>query len=295
MPILNRANDGMLSLLIPLFRCLQSQGPMLRAELLALCAPAGAPFRAAEPLTRTLNTWLNLGLFCRAAGVDDQTLELATEFESITDPTGREFRCRLRSLVLSETNNSDLTAFGGAADLTRALAWLLAEDVYALPDKGAGIIARDASRFGSTDSSPFRNNMANWPTFPEWAVFLGFGWYGATGLTLDPTGAVRDCLGDIFGGRQQLGIGEFVRRLGACLPVLDAGRIRTAVLGQIPNWSPYGEPDLSVGLSRALIRLTPTHLTLDRRADAPRTMRILGRARRVLGQVTHVQRMEVST
>ena len=287
MSILNRGNDGLLSLLIALYRCLRSQGPLPRRNLVALCAPPalGDP----DQLGKTLRNWTKLGFFLQQGDGDEAEVSLAGPFQELAETPDQEFRCRLRALVFSEANNQNLTNRDFAADFTRALAWLLGQDVYSLPTDRNEIVALDLDYFQTTEP-PFANNPMNWPAFPDWAAVLGFGWKSAHGIALDPTTAVLDVLEEVFaGGIREMPIGPFVSGLAGLLPVLDGGVYRRAVENQLHEWRGVTDAQLSVSLSRALVRLRQADtLRLERRGDAERIMQLLGRERRVLEEVSHV-------
>jgi hypothetical protein len=295
MSILNRANDGLLSLLIALYRCLLSEGPMSRARLFALCAPPAIRERqSTDPLGTTLRQWTKLGFFVQRGAGDDVQIALAPPFDGTAVSPDGEFRRHLRALVMSEVNNPDLEGRALAGDFTRAIAWLLAQDVYALPAGEKGILELDRLHFQNT-VSPFENNPANWPAFPDWVPFLGFGWISKPrdGLTIDPTTAVADELDHVFtDGVRELSIDGFIQGLAQAIPVLDAGTHRRAVEAQLRGWRGPSPSQISISLSRALVRLRYAEvLRLERRGDAGRMMQILGRQGRVLEDVSHVVRL----
>ena len=202
----------------------------------------------------------------------------------------------LRNIVLNPMNNQELNQDGGqlAADLTLALSWTLAQDIYALPGGTyASIGTLEQSQFGSSMPYAFRNDT-RWNGFRAWAPLLGFGWTekksGGVSLVVDPTAAVRETLPQVFGDVRELPVDNWVRRAGESLPVLDGGAYRKKVEARLDEsaWRPTRDTEVSVSLSAALVRLEGEGvLGLEERSDAPHRS-LLGRRHRELRQVSHV-------
>jgi len=264
---------------------------MPKHDLLNLCSPPALDGQGR--VATTLGTWTKLGLFKEIEAGDGPETSLSEQFQELSETPDAEFRSRLRTLVFAPENNPNLEDRDGAGDFTRALSWLLATDVYSLPTNRDEVIALDASYFRDT-VPPFKNNNNNWPAFPGWAAFLGFGWTSARGIELDPTTAIRDALDDVFSvGAREVPIGTFVTSLAREIPVLDGGVYRLAVEQQLTGWRRLPDTHLSIGLSRALIRLRSRDtLRLERRGDAGRMMQLLGPGGRFLEDVSHVIRVE---
>lgn len=338
--ILNLASDGVLSVLLALRRAVLAYGPMPRQRLLDLCTPVslrqgagaaeppeagegepgeGATERASNAIQtsahRTLTRWRQAGLFMEA---DDQaqTISLAPGFD---DP-GLEssdlgpVRTAIRRLVLHPKNNLDIVASttksevaGVCGDFTRALSWVLAQDVYTFP--GGGNFSRvedlENEQFGSKKGTAqseqriyvFQNNT-RWAGFRTWAPFLGFGWWSPmakeTHLVIDPTEALTDELPEVFGRDEELPIAAFVARTAERLPVLDGGAYREAIVAILQRsaaWQVPASNELSTALSRALIRLSEAGMIdLYDQSDAPQRRALLGRGGTALQQVTHIAR-----
>lgn len=297
MGILNTASDGLPSVLVALVRTLRSQRPMSRDELLALCCPPSLGEHAAGSSgkgSQTLARWTQLGLFSEAGDL----LELHPDAQSLpTDQFGelKGLGTILRRLVLMPEHNGALNQEGGAlaADLTLALSWALAQDLYSLP----GGPYRDVSPIETAQfpSAPYAfRNDTRWNGFKAWVPLLGFGWTESAGrtaaLVLDPSPAIEDALPSLFKEASEMPVGRLARLLAEALPVLDGGTYRRAVEERLAPaaWRPPRDHELSVSLSMALARLQAVGvLELRSLADAPKQT-LLGRGDRELQQVSHV-------
>jgi hypothetical protein len=89
-----------------------------------------------------------------------------------------------------------------------------------------------------------------------------------------PVGAVADALPAVFakGAKRELTAENFVKALGAELPVVDRGRYRQEVMAHLTAGTPIPEENqLSSSLSHALLILRQRgDITLEDRADAPK-------------------------
>lgn len=132
MSLLNITNDGLPNILTVLHATvLRATKPMAEADLLDAVSPAAIVEDDGQMARNTLNRWTELGLFVRENGLITVKEKLsgrrATALEIL--PFTRRMACRQ---ALAEENNPDLWASQSAraADLTRSLAWMLAQDVY---------------------------------------------------------------------------------------------------------------------------------------------------------------------
>lgn len=300
MSILNRPSDGLFNMVVVLHRTLLHEGAMSRDKLLALVAP---PSVNAEPtMTRvSLNTWVELGLFSEDV---DRTVRISAELSTPRrkDEAERHLPITMRHLVLAPQNNERFweATENRAADFTRAISWMLAQDVYRThfvgykdPEKVERDQILDQSR------RLFQNDT-RWPGFKAWAPFLGFGSLGryprSDVFVIDPTIAVRERLDAVFEKRKELDVSEFVGRLAQELPVLDRGTYRREVESQLnpDHWAAPKPNQLSTSLSRALLRLHEDGLIwLDNRSDSNMRLELLGQGRRVALEVTHIVRKGV--
>jgi hypothetical protein len=293
--ILNRPSDGLFNMVVVLHKTLLYEGSMNRDKLLALVAPASVS-EDRKMASNSLNRWTDLGLFEESDG--------NVRISSVT-PAPREkakaealLPSTMRRLVLAQENNANFWDAEGSAsaDFTRAVAWMLAQDVY----RCAFVANHEAeaienSQLGEESRSLFRNNT-RWNGFKAWATFLGFGTLGRyprpDAFQVDPTGAVRDSLDAVIAVGDRLAIADFMSLLAEALPVIDGGHYRREVESQLNprHWESVKEREISTSLSRALIRLREArNLRFDNLPDSPMRMEMLLQGKRKLA-VTHVIR-----
>lgn len=295
MSILNRPGDGLFNMVIVLFRTLLHEGAMSREKLVALVAPNSVNKEAAMARL-SLKTWEQLGLFIAD---DDGVVQIAPDLSlpRLKEKAEIQLPATMRQLVLDVQNNErfwDATE-NHAADLTRALSWILAQDVYVTNFVSHGDVEPVEISQLIDQSKRFIQNDTRWSGFKSWAVFLGFGSLGrypkSDVFVIDPTIAMRGCLAAVFGNKSKLLISEFVDRLAAELPVLDRGTYRREVEAQLnpAQWVAPQSTQLSTSLSRALLRLHDAEdLRLEDHSDSPARLELLGRGSRVVRAVTHV-------
>jgi hypothetical protein len=294
MSLLNLTNDGKRGVLVAIYRLLLGEKSMERERLLALCAPDGLSDK--KHTRETLNTWVELGLFERS---EDDRISIQPVMSS------KERREELlpqfaRQRVLAEENNRRFWEVekSRSADFTRAVGWLLAQDVYEAEYASWDTVEAAIKRQTPQNESFFGKNDTRWNGLKAWAPFLGFAWtskYPRSGaLIVDPTDAFRDALPEIFGKRVTLATDEFLAALADALPVLDNGRYRRQVedkLGEhkgVDAWIAPPDGQLSTSLSRALLRLlSEGTLRGEKRADAPKRARLTGRNRAVIDEYSH--------
>lgn len=305
MAILNRASDGLPSVLVVLVRTLRKMGSMKRDQLEALVAPpslqqVSATFDNGKMVRQTLNRWAQIGLFVEADG------EVALTEECAVGPTDgivglRALGAQFRRLVLAPKNNEDLVRVepGHAADFTRALCWVLAQDPFQLTTGNYDdLVSRMEIDQFRDEPWAFYPNATRWDGFRDWAPLLGFGWGSSlswsprsTAFIADPTEAVADALPAVFGARAELPEADFFRGLAGFLPVVDGGTYRTSVEARLSGntWRPTAAHEVSPSLSLSLFRLQEAgRLVLESRSDAPhRTM--LGQGFAEVGRVSHLR------
>ena len=297
MSILNRPSDGLFNFVVVLYRILLHEGAMSRDKLLALTAPPSV--NDEQTLARvSLNTWIELGLFNEDA---DKTIRTSPTLSTPRrkDEAEKDLPVTMRSLILAPHNNERFweAADSRGADFTRAVSWMLAQDVYQthfVGHKDPEKIERDQIL---DQSKRLFQNDTRWPGFKAWAPFLGFGSAGRYPkndvFVIDPTIAMRERLDVVFNKRKELDISEFIDRFAEELPVLDRGVYRLKVESQLnPNHWVAPEPhQVSTSLSRALIRLHEAGLIwLDSRSDSSVRLELLGTGHRCIREVTHIMR-----
>ena len=105
--------------------------------------------------------------------------------ETARDPRRAEvkFRSLLRSQVLDVGRNQDLWASDrGPRDLTRALAWVLAQPVFTpirpwADPSDQGVQRLQQRQFGTDTDTWVLLNDTRWGAFTRWVPYLGFGWW----------------------------------------------------------------------------------------------------------------------
>ena len=277
MSLLNITNDGLPNILAVLHATvLRSAKPISEADLLESVSPAAIVEDDAQMARNTLTRWTELGLFVRKDGLITVKERLsgrrATALE--IQPFTRRMACRL---ALSEENNQDLWASHGAraADLTRTLAWMLAQDVYRT-SSFSNFADKESQQILDPERLLMRNDTRR-SGIGYWAPFLGFSRHSFA--VIDPTVAVRDSLDEVLTPGQGMPAAQFVERLGTVLPVLDGGRWQIEVLKFIDSAAlPRLQPSqLSSALSRALLTLWGSgELLLQQKADLGSSVMLTG-------------------
>jgi hypothetical protein len=278
MSLLNLTVDGLPNVLVVLYSTVAlARSPLTTQDVLDAVAPAGV---VSDPrMARvTLHRWTELGLF-HVDAADYVTLSKAPETDLNSDvEIVRATRMAARQCALSEANNPELWAreSARAADLTRSLAWLLAQDVYRMRFSDAQSlelrqVANDDLRLMQNDT---RKNGLQF-----WSHFLGFVRQPGGG-DVDPTLAIRETLPGCIAAGEEMPAAEFVERLAQRLPVLDGGIYRVAVESQLERdaLSPLQSGQLSTSLSRAMFSLMVDQtLQFENRADVGRSVVFTGR------------------
>ena len=260
--------------------------PMLRQQAAELLMPSALSSDSSQPdsVMVALDVLIDLGLLLeRQSGlrIDPKVEEADLEDE-------RWFQREMRRRVLSSGRNKDLLKSDeGTRELTKALAWFLAQPVdnppasYNPASKGEtnSVTQLMNEQFGSDAGA--RSILANsyrWAPFVRWAKYLGFLNYLPLkdgGPSPDPSEAIRDELTDLADELSgEIELPRLVMALGKSLPVLDEGAYRKLVensMDERPASSGGGE-NLSASLSLALIRLKDEGvLDLRRVSDSPAT------------------------
>jgi hypothetical protein len=281
-----------------LFRALQAADgfALPRDELAKSVAPAALPRgkdAAPGPGTKgfddTLTAGLMIGLFDR----DDDTICLHRGLpDGVLDQRRRDqqFRPLVRDLILRDAVNHGLwDSSEGARDLTRALAWFLAQNPLRPPGPWNELDGADVAQerqFG-TDEVVFSNDT-RWGAFERWSKFLGFSSHLPRGsgsrlpqdkdkdvLVPDPTEVIRHAVPSVFTAQRQE-IGIVIEELGQKIPVLDGGSYRREVEARMKPEAVRGTAEeLSPSLTHALLRLRDERvIVLEDLADAPLKVRL---------------------
>lgn len=274
MTVLNIANDGYFNVLMALYRTIETFGSMEKERLLTLCS--AGPDSDATRLRQTLTRWIQLGLFIE----QNEQISLLSDIKKLTKKNKNSgtydetcIPIQIRNILFQSKNNEGFWDSEGTlcADLTRGLAFLLAQDIYSV-DIGSHVSVQQFEQLQVRDEDRrILQNDVRWNGLRSWGRYLGFLWQGNT-LFIDPTRALREELPLIFSDAEILSASDFMLRIANVLPVLDGGRYRIEVESVLDhaNWNrPAREDLLSTSLSRALWRLSQNgDLIFETRADA---------------------------
>lgn len=272
-----------------IFRTLQSvdNTGISREELAKLIAPTSLPRgdgATSGAGTRGFDDTLTACLTINLVERTEDHLRLHRDLP----PAARDRKLResafvplVLDLILDDRVNHGLwESTEGARDLTRALAWFLAQSTLDPPaawnDPGGADVVQERQLSGS---ERIFSNDTRWGAFDRWVSFLGVGTHLPKGsksvLIPDPTAALRRVLPDVLPSSRQPVL-DLVERLGQRLPILDGGAFRRAVEERMrPEYLPPSSDVLSPSLSHALLRLRDERmLTLEDLADAPAKVRL---------------------
>ncbi len=291
MSVLNQASDGLFNVLIVLVRALVRFGPKGRDELLLACGGAAEAVDVSQ-LTRTLNRWIELGLFSEVQG----SITISESYRSVLGKNADVAEARLpkvaRNVVMLSANNMRFweSEEAKSADLSRGVAWMLAQDVYTLDTNSDRLAKLETEQILDSGKQRIVQNNTRWNGLKTWMLYLGFAREGMQWV-VDPTDALRDALPDIFESSRELSGPAFVKRAGSVLPVLDGGTYRVQVEAAL-NDSVWPRPRvglLSTSLSRAIQRLDREGIiALANRSDTEGVITLTGSNGRTWRDVSHV-------
>jgi hypothetical protein len=296
--ILNRPSDGLVSVLVALARSSVMLGTMSRSKLLDLCSPKSLGDGKQDMATKTLNRWIELGLFT----LSDKDVKVSDGYRSKlrkTNATVGSIAEVVREIVLSPANNENFwnDEENRAADFSRAACWMLSQDVHQfVPTSYSQVEPKALEQVDSAEVILFQNDT-RWSGFVSWATFLGFGrsesGKASGGFVADPTPAIVNHVSQLVPKKGDIAINDFIDGLVQSVPVLDGGEYRREVEGKLKpeKWKSPGPTELSTSLSRALLRLRAMGtIRLEKRSDSDAQMKLIGRDRDVVQSVTHVLR-----
>jgi len=299
MSILNRPSDGLVSVLVALVRTSVMLGTMSKNKLLDICSPKSLGDGRQDMATKTLNRWIELGLFTLTEKDEVKVAEdyrLRLRKAHVTAGAVAE---TARETVLSRVNNKNFWSDeeNRSADFSRAVSWMLAQDVHQfIPTSYTNQVEPKALEQASSAEVILFQNDTRWAGYVSWATFLGFGRFesgkASGGYITDPTPAVLGVAKALLLKEKDLPIREFLDRLSESVPVLDGGEYRQEVEGKLrpEKWKAPSSIDVSTSLSRALLRLSAQGvLRLEKRSDSDTQLRLIGRGERPVQSVTHVQ------
>jgi hypothetical protein len=294
MTVLNLQSDGIFNVLIVVMRTLVQFGPKTKDSLLKLC---GAETGKIEPgrLSNVLNRWEQLGLFSSEGGAIQIREPYNSQFGATPDLAEARLPSIARRVALLPENNDRFweQEESRAADLTRGLSWLLAQDIYEIDTGRHDSISRLENEQLIDESQCILRNDTRWNGLQAWMIYLGFARGGAQ-LSPDPTAAVKDALSDVFDDEETMTATEFVERLAAVLPVLDGGAYRVKLEEALDpaSWRRPADGHLSTSLSRSLKRLAAEGvIAMEARHDFEEGWMLTGFRGAEWGRVTHVRRL----
>lgn len=256
MTLLNRASDGLASVLVTVVRTLREVGPMERDALIDLLTPGSLGDDAAKRVRETILRWEQLGLFVESGS----ELALSPDYTNIVheysdQPTMDELRRTTLELVLKEGADQDSDLVD---DAIIGSWWLLTTDPFSDPigswDEAQRVLARD---FPNT---VLIQNDTRWAGLLEWAHLWGLIQLQTSGSPVIPcpAEAIGWHLSDLLQGTKPLPVKTFLMRLHQRLPIvplLEDAPVDGPIGNKVPKQSrPFEEQGarLSVSLSLAL-------------------------------------------
>lgn len=291
MSVLNQASDGLFNVLIVLVRALVRFGPKGREDLIRACGGAVEALDTSH-LNRTLNRWTELGLFSEDKGVTIIAESYRAALSKNADDAEACLAKVVRTVVLLSANNTRFweSEEARSADLSRGVAWMLAQDVYTLDVNTDRLAELEARQVIDSARRKIAQNNTRWNGLKTWMVYLGFARDGMQWV-VDPTEALRDGLTDIFGPNRELSGPAFLERAASVLPVLDGGAYRTQVEAALneSDWPRLRPGLVSSSLSRAIQRLDREgFITLSVRSDPEGVVTLTSSNARTWRNVSHI-------
>ncbi len=199
---------------------------------------------AADALKNTISACRAIGILVPGAMVEVAPA-VAAEGHTFDRATFRKLACR-HIFDLKRDGDPWAVAEGdaqtsGARDLTRALAWFLAQDALGSPiswTENVEQLQKDQFRTAELDKWVLRNDT-RWNAFSRWGLSLGLvvpsvvrtRQGSVQGLLPLPTIAVHDALEVIPSGRMP--VSDFLDALSRQLPVLPGGVIRRGLVARL--------------------------------------------------------------
>jgi len=293
MTLLNIANDGLYNVLIVLCKTVSQEGPIDRDKLAEICSIKEKDSEV--KIRQTLHRWTQLGLFLDHSDKLTLCSSAAKKLKGCKTPeeVTRTLPSILREIVFKEENNNNFwdREETRASDLNRALAWILAQNIYTFSISTRAESEAVEQKQLSDPGKRILQNDVRFNGLRFWAQFLGFTWRSRVTM-VDPTQAVKEECRALFTMGKDYQAGKFIEALATRIPVIDGGTYRQSVEGILDqqHWQkPSNEQMLSTSLSRALWRLELAGIIdLESRADA-QSNRVLQRQQGLeLRSFTHV-------
>jgi hypothetical protein len=259
---------------------------MLRQEVADLLLPAALRTDGGRPESAivAIDALVNLGLLLER----QNQLRIDPKLGDGDLDDERWFRREFRRRVLASARNKDLLASDeGTREVTKALAWFLAQPVddppvsyNPRPKAETNSVTQLMNEQFASDAGArsILQNSYRWAPFVRWAKYMGF-------ISLlpikdggpcpDPSEAIRDALAELRDGLVgEIELPRLIAALAKAMPILDGGSYRKLVeegMDNKPTSCGDGET-LSASLSFALLRLKDEGvLDLRRASDSPAT------------------------
>jgi hypothetical protein len=273
--------DCQLNVVLLICDVLSEVGPTPKDQLVKLCMSGVEK----DPNNRTIGSINQLNDKGEGAGLfhedtsNNQTISFSDNYKEIINWSQldrlKNLPKFLRRIIFANNLKDDfMTSNEGTNDINRAFAWLLAQNVYTMSLDNRPMFELERNQLQKKKERVLDDNSSRTPNMREWGAFLGFIDQSSSDKGMvDPTGAIKDVLSDIFGKKNELKAKNFINYLNEALPVLDGGKFRIAVENCLNSnvWSKPEDGVLSTSLSRSLWRLhnNPTvPFFLDDRSDA---------------------------
>lgn len=285
MSILNTTNDGLYNVLIVLCGALREEGRIEKNELIQICSA-----KDVKQVRQTLTRWTQLGLFDE----DNSEIFFSKNTEKYKNKITENLPIICREIIFSKRNNENFwdSEKSKSADISRALSWLMAQDIWKLDlDSIPKIQKLESNQIIDNEKTMLQNNTRI-NGVKMWARFLGFTCFLGNTL-VDPTVAIGQEAEILFKRDKEYAANKFLEEIAVKLPVLDGGGFRKRVekVLNTEHWQKPPNPQiLSSSLSRALWRLDQAGIIelLPPRSDAEANRVIQGQGGEELKSFTHV-------
>lgn len=294
MTLLNRPSNGHVPSMVVLWRTARVLGPLPRAKLEAWCRPRADQEQSRIPMT--FATWRSLGML----EGDDELVRLASPFEAIGQTDIEALRTAVLDLLLRPDNtpvlfdNATTDENSRASDFVRVACWALAQDPYPLASWKEGRALEEASKQGLE----LFKGAGRWPSFQEWAYFVGLGVETRHGLVMSPARAIREVLrtahwSNALPTTEDIALSSFIEDLAKALPVIDGGVYR-AQIDNVLRANGHGTEVHQISSSLALALLQLDHeeeiVLTDRAADVATRLSLVGREGHIIRTASHIRR-----
>ena len=256
MTLLNRASDGLSTVLLTMFRAARLLGPRAEAEFKALLAPGTIAETAEEKIQQTLTRWSQIGLF----DIEEGQVALAEGLEDLEyrfelQPDLWELRKTTLRLVLEMAVTEGVHTVD---DAVSGAWWFLSVDPFRHPIRNFEDVQRSLSETGA---DPYLiQNDTRWQGLLDWMQFWGLCLqsYSSFPLVPNPSEALGWFVNDLLEHGERTPVIDFLRRLNEDLPIVPIlmdGPVTNSLSEKLPGEArPLEERGarLSVSLSLAL-------------------------------------------